>query len=52
MHIIIIIIMHIMHIIMHSIIIMSIMNIIIYYTHERVWNRVSWGKVAKTDELP
>jgi uncharacterized membrane protein len=26
------------------------MNIVIYYTHERVWNRVSWGKVAKTDE--
>jgi uncharacterized membrane protein len=28
----------------------TFMNIIIYYTHERVWNRVSWGKVAKTDE--
>lgn len=29
----------------------TFMNIVIYYTHERVWNRVSWGKVAKTDEL-
>ena len=29
----------------------TFMNVIIYYTHERVWNRVSWGKVAKTDEL-
>jgi uncharacterized membrane protein len=28
----------------------TFMNIVIYYTHERVWNRVSWGKVAKTDE--
>jgi uncharacterized membrane protein len=22
----------------------TIMNIVIYYTHERVWNRVTWGK--------
>jgi len=28
----------------------TFMNIVIYYTHERVWNKVSWGKVAKTDE--
>jgi uncharacterized membrane protein len=25
----------------------TIMNIVIYYTHERVWNRVSWGKAIK-----
>jgi len=25
----------------------TIMNIVIYYTHERVWNRVSWGKIKK-----
>ena len=24
----------------------TIMNIVIYYTHERVWNRVSWGKAV------
>ena len=24
----------------------TVMNIIIYYTHERVWNRFSWGKLA------
>ena len=24
----------------------TIMNIVIYYTHERVWNRFSWGKLA------
>lgn len=24
----------------------TFMNIVIYYTHERVWNRFSWGKVA------
>lgn len=24
----------------------TIMNIVIYYTHERVWNRVSWGKIV------
>jgi len=28
----------------------TFMNIVIYYTHERVRNKVSWGKVAKTDE--
>jgi hypothetical protein len=22
----------------------TIMNIVIYYTHERIWNRVTWGK--------
>ena len=22
----------------------TVMNIVIYYTHERVWNRFSWGK--------
>jgi uncharacterized membrane protein len=22
----------------------TILNIIVYYTHERVWNRVTWGK--------
>lgn len=25
----------------------TIMNIAIYYTHERVWNRVAWGKTAE-----
>jgi hypothetical protein len=25
----------------------TIMNIAIYYTHERIWNRVTWGKVTK-----
>lgn len=24
----------------------SVMNIVIYYTHERVWNRFTWGKLA------
>lgn len=24
----------------------TIMNIVIYYTHERVWNRIQWGKMA------
>ena len=24
----------------------TVMNIVIYYTHERVWNRVSWGKIV------
>lgn len=27
----------------------TVMNTIIYYTHERVWNRISWGK-TKVDE--
>lgn len=26
----------------------TIMNTVLYYTHERVWNRFSWGKVTKT----
>jgi uncharacterized membrane protein len=25
----------------------TIMNIVIYYTHERVWNKISFGKDAK-----
>jgi uncharacterized membrane protein len=25
----------------------TIMNIIIYYTHERVWNKFSWGRAVK-----
>lgn len=25
----------------------TIMNIILYYTHERVWNKFSWGKETK-----
>lgn len=28
----------------------TITNIIIYYTHERLWNKVSWGK-TKVDDL-
>jgi uncharacterized membrane protein len=24
----------------------TVMNIVIYYTHERVWNRFTWGKLA------
>jgi uncharacterized membrane protein len=24
----------------------TIMNIVIYYTHERIWNKVKWGKIA------
>jgi len=24
----------------------TVMNIVIYYTHERVWNRFAWGKLA------
>jgi uncharacterized membrane protein len=24
----------------------TVMNIVIYYTHERVWNRFAWGKIA------
>ena len=24
----------------------TVMNIVIYYTHERVWNRIGWGKLA------
>jgi hypothetical protein len=22
----------------------TILNIIIYYSHERIWNRITWGK--------
>ena len=25
----------------------TVMNIIIYYTHERLWNKISWGKDVK-----
>ena len=25
----------------------TIMNIVIYYTHERVWNRIGFGKDVK-----
>jgi hypothetical protein len=21
-----------------------LLNIVIYYSHERIWNRISWGK--------
>ena len=24
----------------------TVMNIVIYYSHERVWNRMAWGKLA------
>ena len=24
----------------------TVMNIVIYYSHERVWNRFTWGKLA------
>jgi uncharacterized membrane protein len=24
----------------------TVVNIVIYYTHERVWNRFAWGKLA------
>lgn len=24
----------------------TVMNIVIYYTHERVWNKFTWGRVA------
>lgn len=24
----------------------TVINIVIYYTHERVWNRFTWGKLA------
>jgi uncharacterized membrane protein len=24
----------------------TVMNIVIYYSHERVWNRLAWGKLA------
>jgi uncharacterized membrane protein len=25
----------------------TLVNIMIFYTHERVWNRLSWGKIIK-----
>lgn len=29
----------------------TIVNVALFYTHERAWNRISWGKQAKTTEL-
>jgi len=24
----------------------TVMNVVIYYVHERVWNKINWGKIA------
>lgn len=29
----------------------TIMNAVIYYSHERIWNRISWGKKAKEEPI-
>jgi len=28
----------------------TLLNIVVYYAHERVWNFISWGKKIKVDE--
>jgi uncharacterized membrane protein len=25
----------------------TIIKVVVYYIHERVWNKISWGRVAK-----
>ena len=25
----------------------TLINIVIFYSHERIWNRISWGKIVK-----
>lgn len=29
----------------------TVVNVALFYSHERVWNRFAWGKAAKTDSL-
>ena len=28
----------------------TLLNIVVYYTHERAWNKISWGKKSLVDD--
>ncbi|MGI0083298.1 MAG: hypothetical protein ACREAG_08355 [Nitrosopumilaceae archaeon] len=32
-------------------IVFNVSATIIYYFHERIWNKISWGKVSSKDRL-